>query len=147
MRIQQKRLEMQRVIKIRAEEKIENVLDMIKEIKEALLSKNLYSTSPIVFQYSKEAEVAKLDLYLQLNREFKIESNEQISYMDSLVYENCLYARYLPEEYTGEIMENILQNKAKEDGFTIDSLFYVIIPIPGGRVMDIYAPIRQGEKS
>lgn len=143
MNIKKNRLELHSVIKIVETGTFVECLEKLETTKEELLSQGAYSTSPVIHRIlEKELEKTTIEVMLQINGEIPVEEGKQFRYYDHLVFSECLYTRYFMEEYTSEEVFSMLEEKAKEEKILLETPYLVTIPIPGGQVIDVYAPIR-----
>lgn len=146
MNIRRKRLELQHVISIRVTGTLQHCFKEIEGVKKELLERNLYSTSPILYKVLEDGkDDLKIEILLQMNRELREGADDVFFYQDHVVFPECLFTRYITDEHTASQVRQELQMEAEKENILTEEPYYVIIPIPGGTVTDVYAPIK-GEK-
>lgn len=141
-----KNLMLQDVISVGVKGTFRECLDKIRELKIYLLSQGLYSTSPVIYRILEEKmKNMKMELIIQLNREVDSIETEMYTYKKEIKYKQCFYIRYLAGEYTSEQIQKLLRDKAEKENVQIESPYYIVLPLPDGKVLDVYAPIK-GER-
>lgn len=142
MEISKKRFELHYVVQAEVKGSFEVCMNKMKDIKSKLLEEDLYTTNPVIYRVTdKDPSNATMQLVFHLNKGYEPEEGSELIYKDKLVYEECLYTRYFAGQYTQIQVESELKSAAEKNNLKLQEPYYVNIPIPGGRVVDVYAPI------
>lgn len=141
-----KNLMLQDVISVGVKGTFRKCLDKIKELKVYLLSQGLYSTSPVIYRiFEENMEDMKMELIIQLNRKVDSIDTDMCTYKKDIQYNQCFYIRYLDGEYTSGQIQKLFKDEAEKENVQIESPYFIVIPLPDGKVLDVYAPIKGEE--
>lgn len=140
MKIEIKRLELHKVAKFNVDEK-DSFFKQVQTVKELLLRSGAYTTSPIIYRYNTNLQ--KMELFFQITQEVDLNKNMPFDLMDEVLYQKCLFVRYIKENESYEDMANMVRKYTNENNVLVDDPFLVLIQIPGGNVLDMYWPIKE----
>lgn len=142
MKILSRRFELHYVVIAEVKGTFEECMQEIDRIKSELLENDLYTSNPVIYRVvNTEPARVTIELVFQLNKGFEPEEGTGFKYRDRLVYKDCLYTRYFVGEYSNLQVEKALRSVADSNNVNMQAPYYVNIPIPGGKVIDVYAPI------
>lgn len=140
MIIKEQRFEMHSVIRT-VIGKTEDFSLEINNIKEKLLHNKAYTTSPVV--YRRDSDAREIELLFQVSCEdIKMVANE-FEVFENLVFERCLFVRFIRENEELVEIEDRIDKYARQNDIKVEEPLLVLIPIPGGTVVDVYWPIKE----
>lgn len=143
MKIKKNNLELYNVFIYTGKEK--SIMDMneLSGLGMELRKEGIYLTGPVIIHKNISNEIS-YEIWLPMNRMKNLENKTDGYFCDRVVYTDCLFSRTILENTSIESVSEEMENSLKQEGTAYSDIFYAIIPIPGGKVVDIYIPV-QGE--
>lgn len=122
-----------------------NIVDMdeLSRIGMDMRKEGIYLTGPVIIHKKVKKEMS-YEIWLPMNGIKKLRNESDGYFCDRVVYTDCLFTRTILENTNIESASEEMENQLKQEGIVYSDIFYAIIPIPGGKVVDIYIPV-QGE--
>lgn len=143
MKVKKCSLELYNVFIYKGKEKSIMDMDELSRRGMELRKEGIYLTGPVIIHKCIREEIS-YEIWFPMNRMKKLENTEDGYFCDRIVYTDCLFTRTILENSSIESASEEMENGLKQEGTAYRDIFYAIIPIPGGKVVDIYIPV-QGE--
>ncbi len=143
MKVKKCSLELYNVFIYKGKEKSIMDMDELSRRGMELRKEGIYLTGPVIIHKCISEEIS-YEIWFPMNRMKKLENTADGYFCDRIVYTDCLFTRTIPENTSIESSSEEMENDLKQEGTAYRDIFYAIIPIPGGKVVDIYIPV-QGE--
>lgn len=133
-------LELKNVFVYRCREMNLENLSELEALAGRLRSIGIYLTGPMILhkQIGKEKQ---FEIWMPMNGMPKAQAELRAEFCDKISYTRCLYSRVILENGNIEKSSVEMEDYLKEKKFVYHDIFYAIIPIPNGKVIDIYIPI------
>lgn len=105
-----------------------------------LRSIGIYLTGPLIL-HKHIGKEKQFEIWMSMNGMLKAQTELMAEFCDKILYTRCLYSRAILENKNIETVSEEMEDYLKDKKFTYHDIFYAIIPIPNGKVIDIYIPI------
>lgn len=148
MIVKKKTLAMNNVICARSILKQEEIGKAALVMRATIIEKGLYPTGPIIYQKTPlESGEQEYKLYVSVNHPVDIKEEGDISFLPKLEVPEGLCIRHLSEDDEVEKEYLILEECAKNNHMELKKpFFHICMNVYGETVIDIFAPICEGEK-
>lgn len=147
MNIKKKTFVLHNVIQLQKTMNKDDLGQLALLLRAAIIEKGLYPTSPVIYQ--KEVlneDSCRYTMYVAVDQAVKLSSQDVISYLPSLEYEQGLCIRHLSDDNNFDSDEWLLEECARSNHLVlIKPFFHIMMNVYGDAITDIYAPIK-GEK-
>lgn len=143
MKVKKCSLELYNVFIYKGKEKSIMDMDKLSGLGMELRKEGIYLTGPVIIHKNISSEIS-YEIWLPMNRMKNLENKTDGYFCDRVVYTDCLFTRAILEDANIENSSEKMESYLKQEGTAYSDIFYAIIPIPGGKVVDIYIPV-QGE--
>ncbi|WP_075721936.1 DUF5085 family protein [Roseburia sp. 499] len=149
MIVKKKTLAMNNVICAKSTMKQENMGTAALAMRAAIIEKGLYPTGPIVYQKTAlENGEHEYKLYVSVNHPVDIKEERGISFIPKLEVQEGLCMRHLSEDDDVEKEYLVLEECARKNHMELEKpFFHICMNVYGETVVDIFAPICEGEKN
>lgn len=138
-KVQENDLQLYNVIVIKAEKNQKIDFNKIEEIGTKLRKSGIYRTAPVVIH--KDCIRNSFELMFSVNRKVDISAEEMVDFHDKIIFSRCRYYRFLSEENSISSLSEGIERTMEEEGILFHDIFFMLIPIPNGKVIDVFVPI------
>lgn len=138
-KVQENDLQLYNVVVMKTEENQEIDFKKIEEIGTKLRTHGIYQIAPIVIH--KDCIKNSFELMFSVNRKVDISVEEMIDFHDKIIFSRCRYYRFLSEENSISSLFEYIKGMMHEENIFFNDIFFVLIPIPNGKVIDVFVPI------
>lgn len=116
-----------------------------------LIKNDIFITGPVIVCWDnvdEETKEADVTIYLPTYQKLRMEENTSFFFQETFLLEDGLKIRHadVSDEVTGT--EALLEVMAKKADLVLEKpYYYIYLPVFQEYVIDIYAPIKEGEKA
>lgn len=136
--VQENDLQLYNVVVMKTRKNQEVDFNKIEEIGTNLRKRGIYRTAPIVIH--KDCLKNSFELMFSVNRKIDIFAEEMVDFHDQIIFSKCRYYRFLSEENSLFSLSESIE-RMMGDGILFHDIFFMLIPIPNGKVIDVFVPI------
>lgn len=149
MIVKKKTLAMNNVICAKSTMKQEDMWKAALVMRTAIIEKGLYPTGPVVYQKTAlESGEHEYKLYVSVSHPVDIKEEGEISFLPKLEVTEGLCMRHLSEDDDVEKEYLILEECARKNHMKLEKpFFHICMNVYGETVIDIFAPICEGEEN
>jgi hypothetical protein len=119
----------------------DQVAEMSMQFKKLLVQNGYYSDVPVIFEYNPFDKEKDITILTSVGNKINIvsENKSQFFYMEHLnIITDYFYRHYDQEE---AIPYNQLNEKIKEDGGILLTIYHVLLDLNGDTVIDLYCEV------
>lgn len=138
-KVQENDLQLYNVVVMKTGENQEIDFNKIEEIGTKLRKRGIYRTAPVVIH--KDCIKNSFELMFSVNRKIDISVEEMIDFHDKIIFSRCRYYRFLSEENSISSLSEGIERTMEEEGILFHDIFFMLISIPNGKVIDVFVPI------
>ncbi len=137
--VQENDLQLYNVVVMKTRKNQEVDFNKIEEIGTNLRKRGIYRTAPIVIH--KDCIKNSFELMFSVNRKVDISVEEMIDFHDKIIFSRCRYYRFLSKENSISSLSEYIKGMMHEENIFFNDIFFMLIPIPNGKVIDVFVPI------
>lgn len=78
---------------------------------------------------------------ISVNKKVELRIKDVINFYDKLIFSRCKYYRVLSEENSISSISECIEKIMYKENITFHDIFFMLIPIPNGKVIDVFVPI------
>ena len=151
MSIKRGKLEFHNVVGMKTRCKYGEWEEEAQKFKTFIVKNDLFITGPVILQWEnedKESLEVELTIYLPLYNKVSFKDNETFFNVESLSFSDGLKIRHLDMDNNIRVTETILEHTAEKLEASLKKpYYYIYLPVYNEYIIDIYAPIIEGESS
>lgn len=132
-------LQLYNVIVVKTGQNQEVDLQKVEEIGTKLKKSGIYRIAPVVIH--KDCMKNSLELMISVNKKVELRIKDVINFYDKLIFSRCKYYRVLSEENSISSISECIEKIMYKENITFHDIFFMLIPIPNGKVIDVFVPI------
>ncbi|WP_455717727.1 DUF5085 family protein [Anaerosporobacter sp.] len=118
--------------------------DEMLELRKSVIKSEIYPIGPLIYQVEESESENTYTIYLPVNQKVKMPEDCPYHFMETLSIPDGLSIRHADVEDDIHITCEFLDAFAKSNGLVLGSQFYyIVLPVFGGSVIDIYVPITE----
>lgn len=150
MTIKRGKLEFHNVIGMKTKCLYEDWEEEAQKLRTFIVNNDLFITGPVILKWDRVEnlnEKMELTIHLPLYNEINIEDNDTFFFEKQFLIEDGLKIRHLELEDDMVISETILEQVGKKLNVRLSKhYYYIYLPLFNEYVVDIYAPIIEGDR-
>lgn len=147
MKLKRRQLQLKNLIGMDAE--LDKTIDMFEQVIEVsddftrlLIHNGYYVDGPTIYEYMPFAESNTLSIYTTIGNAVNIvgENKYKIKFLQQFGFTTDYFYRHYDEEE--EIPYDEIRRQIEKDGYTILTIYHVILDLYGDTIVDMYFQVR-----
>lgn len=150
MSVKRGKLEFQNVVGMKTRSIYGQWQERALEFRAFLVKNDIFITGPVILRWEgvgEESQEMDLCIFLPTHQRMSIEENDTFFFQESLLIKDGLKVRHTDMEDDIKVTETALEIVAEKAELVLQKpYYYIYLPVYQEYIVDIYAPIEEGEE-